>query len=97
MQDSTRALVTADNAPHAWRGFFEFLGLGPLVGLTVGPVIDGALSDGFGWSTLFWSLCTAYFVWNLVRLTATSKLAGKEASNGHDDRDTSTAVSSGNL
>ncbi|EIM87227.1 MFS general substrate transporter [Stereum hirsutum FP-91666 SS1] len=50
--------VVADIAVPAERGsFFGFFNIGPMIGPAIGPVVGGALSDAFGWRSIFWFLC----------------------------------------
>ncbi|GAA6025940.1 hypothetical protein JCM11491_005120 [Sporobolomyces phaffii] len=46
-----------DVAPPSERGLYmSVYGLGPMLGPAIGPVVGGALSDAYGWQSLFWFL-----------------------------------------
>ncbi|KAI0308328.1 MFS general substrate transporter [Multifurca ochricompacta] len=50
-------IVVDVSTPAERGGFIGAISLGPMVGLTFGPVIGGALAQGFGWRSIFWFLC----------------------------------------
>ncbi|KAL0953544.1 hypothetical protein HGRIS_004766 [Hohenbuehelia grisea] len=70
--------VIGDIATRAERGgFFGLYTVGPLIGPAIGPVMGGALSDSFGWRSIFWFMCIAsscYFVILLLLLPETLRL-----------------------
>ena len=42
--------------PKERGGYFGFFNLGPQLAPCIGPVVGGALAEGLGWRSIFWSL-----------------------------------------